>query len=236
MLRKRASITPKQGRLAPVSNRPTPKTTVLITGFSPFGSEDTNVSWELARSLDGHVIDGHTLVAAQLPTEFDASLEVLNHLLMQHHPGLVVCLGQAAGRQAISLERIAINIDDARIPDNAGNQPVDSPVVSGGPPAYFTGLPIKAMLAALRDAGIAGEVSQTAGTFVCNHVFYGLMHTLERRRTMHGVRGGFIHLPVLPEQGTPNMDLDQLQRGLRIAIGCALATQEDVKLGAGAEH
>ncbi len=92
------------------------------------------------------------------------------------------------------------------------------------------------MLAALRDAGIAGEVSQTAGTFVCNHVFYGLMHTLERRRTMHGVRGGFIHLPVLPEQGTPNMDLDQLQRGLRIAIGCALATQEDVKLGAGAEH
>ena len=229
-------MAPKHGRLAPVSHRPVPKATVLLTGFSPFAGEAINASWELARSLDAELIDGHAVVAAQLPTEFDTSPEVLTHLLVQHHPVLVVCLGQAAGRQAISLERIAINIDDARIPDNAGNQPVDSPVVSGGPPAYFTGLPIKAMLAALREAGIPGEVSQTAGTFVCNHVFYALMHTLARRRSMHGVRGGFIHLPLLPAQGTPNMDLDQLRRGLRIAIARALATPEDVKLGAGAEH
>lgn len=236
MLRKQVTIAPKQGRLAPVSSRLTPKAIVLLTGFSPFGGDDTNVSCELARSLDGQVVDGHALVAAQLPTEFDSSLEVLTELLAQHHPVLVVCLGQAAGRQAISLERVAINIDDARIPDNAGNQPVDRPVVSGGPPAYFTSLPIKAMLAALRQAGIAAEVSQTAGTFVCNHVFYGLMHTLERRRAMQGVRGGFIHLPLLPAQGGPNMTLEEMQRGIHIAVACALATQQDVKLGAGAEH
>ncbi len=236
MLRKRVTTAPKQGRLAPVSHRPAPKATVLLTGFSPFGGETINASWEVARALDTALIDGHTVMAAQLPTEFDTAPEVLADLLEQHHPVLVVCLGQAAGRQAISLERVAINIDDARIPDNAGNQPVDSPVVSGGPPAYFTGLPIKAMLAALREAGIPAEVSQTAGTFVCNHVFYALMHTLDRRRTMHGVRGGFIHVPLLAGQGTPNMDLEPLQRGLRIAIACALATAEDVKLGAGAQH
>ena len=236
MLRKQLPLAPKQGRLAPVSNRSAPAATVLLTGFSPFGGADTNVSWQVAQSLGGSVIDGHTLVAAQLPTEFDTSLEALTDLIEQHHPALVVCLGQAGGRQAISLERIAINIADARIADNAGKQPVDKPVVSGGPPAYFTGLPIKAMLGALQQAGIAGEVSQTAGTYVCNHVFYGLMHTLERRRAMQGVRGGFIHLPFLPEQGQPSMDLDEMQRGLRIAIACALATQQDVKLGAGANH
>jgi pyroglutamyl-peptidase len=209
---------------------------VLLTGFSPFGGADTNVSWQVAQLLGGTVIDGHTVISAQLPTEFDISLEALTDLIDKHHPALVVCLGQAGGRQAISLERIAINIADARIADNAGKQPVDKPVVSGGPPAYFTGLPIKAMLQALRDAGIAGEVSQTAGTFVCNHVFYGLMHTLERRRSLKSLRGGFIHLPFLPEQGTPSMTLDDMQRGLRIAIACALATRQDVKLGAGAEH
>jgi len=236
MLRKQVSIAPKQGRLAPVSSRNAPSSTVLLTGFTPFGGADTNASWQVAQLLGGAVIDGHTVVAAQLPTEFDTSIEVLTDLIDKHHPALVVCLGQAGGRQAISLERVAINIADARIPDNAGKQPVDKPVVSGGPPAYFTGLPIKAMLQALQEAGIAGEVSQTAGTYVCNHVFYGLMHTLERRRAFTGLRGGFIHLPFLPEQGMPNMTLHDMQRGLHIVIACALATQKDAKLGAGAEH
>ena len=236
MLRKQLPTAPKQGRLAPVSNRPAPTATVLLTGFSPFGGATTNVSWQVAQSLGGEVIDGHTLVAAPLPTEFDTSLEALTDLIEKHHPSLVVCLGQAGGRRAISFERIAINIADARIPDNAGKQPVDKPVVSGGPPAYFTGLPIKAMLKAVQEAGIAGEVSQTAGTYVCNHVFYGMMHTLERRRAMQGVRGGFVHLPLLPEQGEPSMTLEQIQRGLRVAIASALTTRQDVKLGAGAEH
>lgn len=235
MFRKQQPIAPKQGRLAPVSSRPARSPTVLLTGFTPFDGADTNSSWQVAQRLDGAVVDGHTVVAALLPTEFDTSLELLTELIDRHVPALVVCLGQADGRDSISLERIAINITDARIADNAGNQPVDKPVVSGGPPAYFTSLPIKAMLKALQQAGIPGEVSQTAGTFVCNHVFYGLMHTLERRRAFPGLRGGFIHLPRLPEQGTPGMALDTMLRGLHIAIACALAMPQDVRLGAGAE-
>ncbi len=236
MLRKQLPTAPKQGRLAPVSANKTPNATVLLTGFTPYGGDSVNVSWLVAQSLDGQEIGGHTVVGAQLPTEFDRSLECLTDLIDQHHPVMVICLGQAGGRNAISLERVAINVADARIADNAGAQPVDKPVVSGGPPAYFTGLPIKAMLQSLQQADIAGEVSQTAGTFVCNHVFYGLMHTLERRRAFNGVRGGFIHLPYLPEQGTPHMALADIQRGLQTVIASALATRQDVKLGAGTEH
>ena len=236
MLRKQLPTAPKQGRLAPVSAIGQPSATILLTGFTPFGGASTNVSWLVARSLHDTEIDGHTIVSAQLPTEFDHSLECLTDLMRKHHPALVICLGQAGGRTAISLERVAINVDDARIADNAGAQPIDKPVVSGGPPAYFTGLPIKAMLQALQLEGVAAEVSQSAGTFVCNHVFYGLMHTLERRRALQGVRGGFIHLPFLPDQGTPHMALEDMQRGLRAAIACALSTRQDVKIGAGTEH
>ncbi len=236
MLRKQLPKRPENGRFATQPNKNPPTATILLTGFSPYGGDSVNVSWQVAQTLNGSQIDGHTVVAAQLPTEFDTSLERLTELMQQHHPVLVVCLGQAGGRSAISLERVAINIADARIADNAGAQPVDKPVVSGGPPAFFTSLPIKAMLAALQDANIAGEVSQTAGTYVCNHVFYGLMHSLDRRRALQGVRGGFIHLPYLPDQGAPSMSLADMQRGLHLAIACALATSQDLKLGAGAEN
>ena len=236
MLRKQLPPTPKQGRLAPVSAIGQPSATILLTGFTPFGGASTNVSWMVAQTFHGTEIDGHTIVSAQLPTEFDHSLECLTDLIRKHHPVLVICLGQAGGRSAISLERIAINVADARIADNAGAQPVDKPVVSGGPPGYFTSLPIKAMLQAVQREGVAAEVSQTAGTFVCNHVFYGLMHTLERRRALQGVRGGLIHLPFLPDQGAPHMALDDMLRGLRAAMACALATRQDVKIGAGTEH
>lgn len=236
MLRTHPAAPPKQGRLAPVPSIRTPTSTVLLTGFSPFGGAATNASWLVARSLHDSTIGGHTIVSAELPTEFDRSLESLSDLMQAARPALVVCLGQAGGRAAISLERVAINVADARIADNAGEQPVDTPVVSGGPAAYFTGLPIKAMLQALQRAGLAAEVSQSAGTFVCNHVFYGLMHALERRRALKGVRGGFIHLPYLPGQGTPHMAFTDMQRGVQIAIGAALATLQDLKLAAGAEH
>ncbi|MGH8830918.1 MAG: pyroglutamyl-peptidase I, partial [Polaromonas sp.] len=129
---------------------------------------------------------------------------------------------------------IAVNIDDARIPDNAGMQPVDTPVVAGGPVAYFSTLPIKAMLQALQAAGLAAEVSQTAGTFVCNHVFYGLMHALATQRGFKRTRGGFIHVPYLPEQGAPSLPLEDLVRGLRLAVATALATPKDIAQGAGA--
>jgi pyroglutamyl-peptidase len=134
----------------------------------------------------------------------------------------------------MSLERVAINVNDARIPDNSGAQPVDTPVVEGGPAAYFTGLPIKAMLAALLAEGIRAEVSQTAGTFVCNHVFYGLMHLLATEPRWAGVRGGMVHVPWLPQQGHPSMTPEQVQLGLQVAIGCALRTHADLRLQAGA--
>ena len=207
---------------------------ILLTGFDAFGGASLNPSWLAVKELHGRQILGHTVVAAQLPTVFDASLKELNALLKQHRPALVVCVGQAGGRKAISLERVAINVNDAPIADNAGGQPVDTPVKPGAPAAHFTSLPIKAMLTALQTEGIAVEVSQTAGTFVCNHVFYGLMHELATRRALKHTRGGFIHVPWLPEQGTPNMPLDEIVRGLRLAMRCAMAIKQDTALGAGA--
>jgi pyroglutamyl-peptidase len=211
-----------------------PLPTVLLTGFDPFGGENLNPSWEAVQSLHHKRIAGHNIVAAQLPTVFGASLLELARLLRAHRPALVICVGQAGGRAAISLERVAINVNDARIPDNAAAQPVDTAVVANGPAAYFTGLPIKAMLQALQREGIAAEVSQTAGTFVCNHVFYGLMHELATRRGFRRTRGGFIHVPWLPGQGKPNMATDELVRGLRVAIAAALAHTTDIVRGAGA--
>lgn len=206
----------------------------MVTGFEPFGGEAVNPSWLAARALAGKAIGGHPVVAAQLPTVFGAAIESLRHALLEHRPVLVLGTGQAGGRAAISLERIAINVNDARIADNARAQPVDTPVVEGGPAAYFTSLPIKAMLAALQRAGVRAEVSQTAGTFVCNHAFYGLMHELATQPGLGGTRGGFVHVPWLPEQGTPSMALEELVRGLGIAIACALETKADIRQEAGA--
>ncbi|MES2482700.1 MAG: pyroglutamyl-peptidase I [Pseudomonadota bacterium] len=209
---------------------------ILLTGFDPFGGESTNPSWLAAQALHGRQIAGHRVVAAQLPTVFGASLAVLHGLLDKHRPALAICIGQAGGRAAISLERVAININDARIADNASAQPVDTPVHAGGPAAYFSSLPVKAMMLAVRSAGVQAEVSQTAGTFVCNHVFYGLMHELATRRALRGTRGGFVHVPWLPSQGTPGMPLEEMVRGLREALRCAVATQTDARVGAGADH
>jgi pyroglutamyl-peptidase len=216
----------------PTAAKPLP--TVLLTGFDPFGGDSVNPSWQAVRTLHHKRIAGHRIVAAQLPTVFDASLLELARLLRAHRPAMVICVGQAGGRAAISLERVAINVNDARIPDNAAAQPVDTAVVVNGPAAYFTSLPIKAMLQALQHAGIAAEVSQTAGTFVCNHVFYGLMHELATRRGFKRCRGGFVHVPWLPGQGQPNMATEELVRGLRVAIAAALATTTDIAQGAGA--
>jgi pyroglutamyl-peptidase len=207
--------------------------TVLVTGFDPFGGSKTNPSWHAVHALNGRTIAGRRVVGAEIPTVFHTSLDRLAELLVEHQPELVVITGQAAGRSALSLERIAINVNDARIPDNAGAKPIDTPVVRDGPAGYFTKLPIKAMLKALLDNAVNAEVSQTAGTFVCNHVFYGLMHLLSQPQ-WQGVRGGMIHVPWLPEQGQPSMRLEEIVRGLEIAIGCALQTEHDIRKEAGA--
>lgn len=216
----------------PPARQPAP--TVLLTGFDPFGGESLNPSWLAVQALHGKRIAGRRIVAAQLPTVFGDALVALRSLLREHKPEIALCVGQAGGRTALSLERVAINVNDARIPDNAGAQPVDTPIVPEGPAAYFTNLPIKAMRQAVQQAGIAVEVSQTAGTFVCNHVFYGLMHAVATQRGMRRLRGGFLHVPFLPEQGKPSMPLEDIVRGLQVALRCALRTEADIKSGAGA--
>jgi pyroglutamyl-peptidase len=219
--------------LAPPPDTPRKPPTVLVTGFDPFGGSPVNPSWDAVHALHGRLIAGHRVVGGEIPTVFGRSLQRLAALLEERQPVLVICTGQAGGRGHISLERVAINVNDARIPDNAGSQPIDVPIVADGPAAYFTSLPIKAMLQALLDAGVRAEVSQTAGTFVCNQTFYGLMHLLAQPR-WRGTRGGLVHVPYLPEQGMPCMRLDELVRGLEIAITTALSTRQDIRKEAGA--
>jgi pyroglutamyl-peptidase len=209
---------------------------ILLTGFDAFGGASLNPSWLVVKALHGRQIAGHRVVSAQLPTVFDESLHRLQALLKQHQPALVVCVGQAGGRRAISLERVAINVNDAPLADNSGSQPVDLPVVPGAPAAYFTSLPIKTMFTALQRAGVAAEVSQTAGTFVCNHVFFGLMHALATQPLLRHARGGFVHVPYLPEQGAPSMAQDEMVSGLRLALRTALFADGGEALGAGAAH
>ena len=203
--------------------------TILLTGFEPFGGEAINPSWEVARALDGERIGDQRIAARQLPCVFGEAAAALRAAIDEMKPSLVLALGQAAGRCDFSIERVAINIDDARIADNAGARPIDTPVIAGGPAAYFASLAVKAMVAALRDAGYPASVSQSAGTFVCNHAFFALMHALSRRP---GARGGFMHLPLLPEQaarlpGQPSLPLATMIDGVRIALRCAAETRED---------
>lgn len=202
-----------------------PDLTILLTGFEPFGGEAINPSWEVARSLDGKRIAGARVVARCLPCCFGNAAALMRSLIDETQPRWVLALGQAGGRCDFSIERIAINVDDARIPDNAGAQPIDQPVAADGPAAYFATLPIKAMVAGLRAAGFPASVSQSAGTFVCNHVFYALMHALRDELT---VRAGFMHLPLLPEQaagqpGQPSMPLALMGDGVREALRVAVA-------------
>lgn len=169
---------------------------ILVTGFEPFGGQSLNPSWEVARALNGLALEGAQVTSVQLPCVFAQALPALQQALAQHRPDIVLALGQAEGRCDFSVERVAINVQDARIPDNAGAQPIDVPVIAGGPAAYFSSLPIKTLVAGLKAAGFPASVSQTAGTFVCNQVFYALQHTLAGL----GVHSGFMHLPLLPEQ------------------------------------
>jgi pyroglutamyl-peptidase len=209
---------------------------VLLTGFEPFGGESINPSGEIARQLHGTVIGGHRVIGALLPCVFGAAITELKKQIRAAKPALVICVGQAGGRSEITPERVAINVDDARIPDNAGRQPVDRPIVRGGPAAYWSTLPIKAIVAELQRREVPAAVSQTAGTFVCNHVFYGLMHQLRGQRK---VRGGFIHVPFLPGQampGQPSLSLATMTAAIGAAVAVTLRTRRDTRSAGGATH
>ena len=204
--------------------------TLLLTGFEPFDQAPVNPSWEAARQLDGVLLDdGVQIVARRLPCAFATAGDCLAQLIAELQPVMVIATGLGPGRSDISIERVAINVNDARIPDNLGAQPIDTAVVVGGPAAYFSTLPIKAMVKAVREVGIAASVSQTAGTFVCNQVFYRLQHALVGT----GVRSGFIHVPGLPGSSEPSMVLSTTVEGLRVAALAAWQTQADVVLAGG---
>jgi pyroglutamyl-peptidase len=210
---------------------------ILLTGFEPFGGDSINPSWEAVRRLEGRVIAGHTVHARQMPCVFGAALVALEAEIALLRPRVTLCVGLAAGRAEISLERVAINVDDARIPDNAGAQPVDTAVVAGGPAAYFTSLPVKAIAARLRQHDIPVAVSQTAGTFVCNHLFYGACSM--RARRFRRMRTGFIHIPLDSGQaahhpGVPVMASEVVVRALELALETALTTVKDIVAGEGA--
>lgn len=213
------------------------ESTVLLTGFAPFGGETLNPSWQAVHALGGTTIAGYRVAALELPTEFDASLPALWRAVREHEPRVAIAVGLAGGREGISLERVALNLIDARIPDNAGAQPVDVPVLRGGAAAFFSTLPIKAALLELQRAGIPAHISQTAGTYVCNQVFYALMHALRRRRN---TRAGFVHIPWSPQQaaahGQYGMPLEQVVRALEIIVRIALTTGRDARIAAGAEQ
>ncbi|MBL0143103.1 MAG: pyroglutamyl-peptidase I [Betaproteobacteria bacterium] len=208
---------------------------MLVTGFEPFGGEDANPSWEICGRLPV-AIGRARLHTLRVPTVFRSAIEVTAQAIEELEPSIVILLGQAGGRACLSIERVAINVDDARIADNAGRQPVDEPVAPTGPAAYFATVPIKAMLAAVRDAGVPAEVSNSAGTFVCNHLLYGVLHYLAA--SGRKAAAGFIHVPWLDSQavarpGEPSMALATMVRGVEAAIASALDTAIDVKIGAG---
>ncbi|MFJ4923717.1 pyroglutamyl-peptidase I [Streptomyces sp. NPDC088725] len=211
---------------------------VLITGFEPFGGEDTNPSWEAASLVAAEPPAGLDVTAVELSCVYGVAIAELRSAVTELDPDLVLCTGQAGGRPGLSVERVALNIDDARIPDNAGNQPVDEPIVPGGPVAYFASLPVKACVEAVRAAGLPASVSQTAGTFVCNHVFYGLAHLIATQRPR--LRGGFVHVPYAPHQVTaedaPSMSVRDIAAGLGAILATAARTATDLKVAGGAIH
>jgi pyroglutamyl-peptidase len=211
--------------------------TVLLTGFEPFNSATVNPAWAAVHTLEGWRGAGFTVEVRQLPCVFGLANQVLAEALVALKPDVVIAVGQAGGRPELSVERIAINVDDASILDNAGRQPSGAPIEQGAPAAYFSTLPIKAIVRAMRARDLVAGVSQTAGTFVCNHVFYGLMH----RTAGQSVRAGFLHVPYLPEQtvdmpDAPSMALADIVAGLRIAVEVALAIGNDVSAAGGATH
>ena len=222
--------------------------TVLLTGFEPFGGEKVNPSWLAVRRLHGRTLGGHRIVSRRLPTAYKESLEKLRRQLRRIRPALVICVGQAGGRAEVTPERVAINVDDSLIPDNAGWRPVDVSIIPGGPVAYWSTLPVKAIVRALRRRGVPASVSSTAGTFVCNHVFYGLMNELAKNGNT--VRGGFVHVPFLPRQAARSRDLPEsdsprsgraktaappslplavIVRALTVAVGESLRDQSSAK-------
>ena len=213
---------------------------LLVTGFDPFGGEEINPALEAVKGLED-TIKGAEIKKLEIPTVFGKAAEVVKAAIDEFNPDVVLNVGQAGGRFALTPERVAINIDDARIPDNEGNQPIDEAIQEEGNAAYFTQLPVKAMVTAIKAAGLPGAVSNTAGTFVCNHIMYQVQYLIDTKYPE--IKGGFIHVPFIPEQvvdkaDQPFMNLTDMTKGLTAAIEAIVAFdgKEDLKEVGGAIH
>lgn len=207
--------------------------TLLITGFEPFGGDNKNPALEAVKRLEGLELEGARVVTCSVPVVLQTSIDAVISAIKMHKPDYVMTVGQAGGRSAITPERIAINIDDYRISDNDGNQPIDQKVLENGPDAYFSTLPIKAMVKAMQDKGIPAQLSNTAGTFVCNHLFYGIQHYLRDTNINHG----FVHIPLMTNQcldgSQSTMSLYTIVEGLTIAAQAIVDNDKDINFGAG---
>lgn len=212
---------------------------ILVTGFDPFGGEKVNPALEAVKSLPS-VIHGAEIRWVEIPTVFYQSAEVLEAEIVRYQPDVVLCIGQAGGRASLTPERVAINQDDARIPDNQGNQPIDTPIRLDGQAAYFSTLPIKAIVQAIKEVGLPATVSNTAGTFVCNHLMYQALYLADKK--FPNMRAGFMHIPYMTEQvinkpNTASMNLADIVKGIEAAIGAIVDYKDkDLKIVGGATH
>ena len=208
---------------------------ILVTGFDPFGGEKINPAWEAVSRIKDEIA-GAEVIKLQVPTVFKKSIEKLEAGIEEHKPDAVICVGQAGGRFDVTPERVAINIDDARIKDNEGNQPIDLTVFEDGAPAYFATLPVKAIVKEINAAGLPSTLSNTAGTFVCNHLMYGALYLADKKYP--NMRAGFIHVPYIPQQvvdkkGAPSMALEDIVKSLEAAVKAVIENDQDIKATGG---
>ena len=210
---------------------------LLLTAFDPFGGSPINPAQEAVKLVADRVA-GVEIVKLEVPTVFGKSIATVTAAIDEIKPDAVLCIGQAGGRYDLTPERVAINLDDARIPDNEGKQPIDTCIFEDGAPAYFSTLPIKAMVARIREAGLPASVSNTAGTFVCNHLMYGVLYHLAKH--CPGVRGGFMHVPFVPsqtvERAAPSMCVTDIARGIEAAIAAIGENDTDIVATEGKTH
>lgn len=210
---------------------------ILLTAFDPFGGKKINPALEAVKLVKAEDLTAE-LIKLEVPTVFHKSIKTVQEAMRKHKPDAVLCVGQAGGRFQLTPERVAINLDDARIPDNEGQQPVDEPIFADGADAYFASLPIKAMVESIKAENLPAAVSNTAGTFVCNHLMYGVLYTIAKEFPQ--CRGGFIHVPFIPAQvvdkaNTPCLSLNDIARGLTASLQAIIAHEHDVKISGGRE-
>lgn len=204
---------------------------ILVTAFDPFGGESINPALEAVKLMKDE-IDGAEIVKLEIPTVFRKSIDKVAEAILKENPDVVLSIGQAGGRFEVTPERVAINVDDARIPDNEGNQPIDVPIYEDGAPAYFTTLPVKAMVEAIKSAGLPSSLSNSAGTFVCNHIMYGVLYQIEKMGK--NIRAGFIHVPFIPEQvarrpaPAPCMSMVDIAKALEAAVSAIVKNDKDI--------